>query len=170
VSSEAEELYTSIAFDPGGVTGWSMFSVYKMAMTSPDYKILDNVVLWSAGEFVGGMVDQVREMMDLVNCWPEAKIIMEQFILRKMTMDPNMLDPVRVMSAFEFALATGRRRGEPVRVIILQQPSLAMSTVTDERLSAIGYSDSLSGKPHARDAVRHNLTWLRRAKAILQTH
>jgi hypothetical protein len=164
------ELYTSLSFDPGGVTGWAIFAVYEVAMRSKDYKILDNIVMWSAGEFVGPMPKQVKEMMELADSWPAAKIIVEQFILRKMTMDPNMLDPVRVTAAFEYALDAGRKRGEPTRAIILQQPALAMSTVTDERLAAIGYAERLAGQPHAKDAVRHNLTWLRRAKTILQSH
>lgn len=170
MSETEEDLYASIAFDPGGVTGWSLIAVHRVAMTSRDYKILDNIVMFSADEFVGPMARQVQAMLELVEAWPTAKIIVEQFILRKMTMDPNMLDPVRVTSAFEFGLEDRRKRRDPPRPIILQQPSLAMSTMTDGRLTAIGYAELLAGKPHAKDAVRHNLTWLRRAKAILESH
>lgn len=165
-----EEVYTSIAFDPGGVTGWNAISVYRDAITSPDYKILENIVNWAAGEFVGPLDRQVDEMLDLVEMWPEAKIVIEQFILRKLTMDPNMLDPVRVTEKFTYGLHSRLKRRETPRAVIFQQPSLAMSTITDERLAAIGWAERLRGLPHAKDAVRHNLTWLRRAKEILQTH
>ena len=51
----------------------------------------------------------------------------------------------------------------------LQQPSLAMSTMTDERLKlaeqsakGLGFHSSTAGLPHARDAARHGLTFARR--------
>ena len=52
------------------------------------------------------------------------------------------------------------------RAIIKQQGSLAMTAITDERLKRMGLYTPLSGKEHARDAVRHNLTWLKRAKKL----
>jgi hypothetical protein len=164
------ELYTTIAFDPGGTTGWSVVSVYLEAMRDKSYKILDNVVHRAMGQMTGPLTRQVSEMLDLVAEWESAKIVMESFILRKLTMDPNMLDPVRVIAAFEFGLVERRRKRDAQRSIIFQQPSLAMGTMTDDRLKAIGWLEGTVGMPHARDAERHALTWLRRAKEIMQVH
>lgn len=165
-----EDLYTTVSFDPGGTTGWFTIAVHSLAITSKDYKILDNVVTWSAGEFTGSRLSQVRQMLELVDAWPGAKIVVEQFILRQMNMDPMLLEPVAVTAAFQFGLEDRRKRRDPERPIIFQQPSLAMTTITDDRLRAIGYYERLSGLPHARDAARHGLTWLRRAKQILENH
>lgn len=163
-------LYTSIAFDPGGTTGWSVVSVHDVAMRDKDYKILENVVHRAWGQFTGPMTSQVAEMLEMVSEWETAKIVIEQFILRKFTADPCLLDPVRVTAAFEFGLADRRKKRDTPRAVIFQQPSLAMTTMTDERLRAIGWLEGTAGQPHARDAERHNLTWLRRAKEIMQVH
>jgi hypothetical protein len=48
------------------------------------------------------------------------------------------------------------------RYFVKQSASLAMTTVTDDRQKEWGFW--LPGKPHARDAVKHNLTFLWRQK------
>jgi squalene cyclase len=47
--------------------------------------------------------------------------------------------------------------------VILQNRAIAKSTATDDRLKAWGLYDTNSG-PHARDATRHAITALRRAR------
>lgn len=172
-----EDAYTAIAFDPGGTTGWSVTSVELDAIEDPDVRILDSITHWSAGEFTGPEHDQVDQMLELVDEWADdADIVMEKFILRMMSMDPALLSPVRIGYMFEYGLRTGsscrrsKRTGQPERAdnIIWQQPSLAMTTMTDDRLRSIGLWIPTAGKPHARDATRHTLTWLRRKKERYQ--
>lgn len=159
---DEEQHYTSIAFDPGGTTGWSVMAVHPDAIDNEEYNITDNIVFWSAGEFVGSEDDMADQMADLAEAWEHAKIVCEDFVLRKFSSSRELLSPVRVFSKFEHRLWMLPRR----RPIIWQPSSLAMSTITDQRLQKMGLYAPLVGKEHARDAVRHNLTWLRRAKQM----
>lgn len=157
-----EDAFVTIAFDPGGTTGWALFGVHKAAMRSDDYKILDNILFWSAGHFKGPEDDQVESMTRLAGAWPIASIVIEDFILRKFTMDRELLAPVRITAAFSHQLWL-QDRG--VRYAILQPPSLAMTTITDERQRSMDLW--LPGMPHANDAIKHAVTWLRRKKTML---
>jgi hypothetical protein len=171
-------IYSTVWFDPGLTTGWAVFGVYSEAMQDEEYKILENVAFWSAGQYglhgAGGQrEDEIADSMTaLAEAWPDADVGCEDFILRQFRMDRTLLAPVRITARFEQQLrSTGsgaehRGRG-PGRVSLLQQPSMAMTTVTDERLKAWGYWNPLIAQPHARDAVRHAITWLRRRKAAL---
>jgi hypothetical protein len=164
----SDDLYTAIGFDPGGTTGWAVFSVFPEALDEEDLKILDHVAFWSAGQFVGEESEQVHEMLELVRVWPDdAIVIVEDFVLRTYQRSRDLLSPVRISGAFEYGLwqMSFKPRGEIVRrTIQWQQPALAMSAITDGRLQQCGYWNPLVGQPHARDAVRHVLTWLRREK------
>lgn len=202
------ELFTIIGYDPGGTTGWALVSLYPEAL-DPGYRILDNVVFWTCGQFVGSPLSQGREMALLAAAWPTAHIVVEDFILRTFRQDRVLLEPVRVTESFgaslgalEQAVCCGQWAKHNCRNDInlmgqrprsqaigqngvtqatggyhLQQPSLAMSTLTDERLqdaerampgaagiggAGLGFYSATRGLPHARDAVRHVLTFARR--------
>lgn len=155
-TGEPEPFYV-LAFDPGGTTGWAVFGVWPDAMADPAQKLLDNLAFWSAGQFTGEEDEQVDQMISLVEAWPEeADIAVEDFILRQFTMARDLLAPVRVTAAFKYALRP--------RTFTRQQPSLAMRSVTDERLKAWGFWAPLKGQEHARDAVKHAVTRLRLLK------
>lgn len=155
-TGEPEPFYV-LAFDPGGTTGWAVFGVWPEAMSDPAQKLLDSVAFWSAGQFTGDEDDQVDHMIALVEAWPEeGDIVVEDFILRQFTMARDLLAPVRVTAAFKYALRP--------RTFTRQQPSLAMRSVTDERLKAWGFWTPLKGQEHARDAVKHAVTRLRLLK------
>lgn len=164
-----DDLYTAVAFDPGGVTGWAAFGVRVKAMHDPRMKILSNLAWWQVGEISGDEGKQAEEMVQLAQAWDDAAIVVEDFMLRKLTTDREMLSPVRVTARFEHSLFLQRDS----RVIIFQPSALAMDTVTDDRLIAIGqvrglgFYNATIGMKDARDAVRHGLTWLRRAKKII---
>jgi hypothetical protein len=216
-AEEADDLLTIIAYDPGGTTGWGLLSLYPEAV-NPGYRILDNVVFWTCGQFVGSVLSQGRQMALLAAAWPTATLVFEDFILRTFRMDRVLLDPVRVtesalasLAALEQAVCCSQwakhRCGNDIQLngypprsheayvdkgavlpgtengYHLQQPGLAMSTLTDERLKAaedamsaargtagasglggvgLGFHSATKGLPHARDAVRHMLTFARR--------
>lgn len=206
--TELESLYTTLWFDPGGTTGWALFSIYDGVMGPPPfeawlgtaskdsptvrneeaqlawkaevaeagrYKILDNVAFWSAGQFVGDSDAQVDEMVELTMAWPpESPIGCEGFTLRQFRMDSMLLEPVRITERYAHAVrdlgptgANWRRGAGRKRLVIQQPPALAMTMVTDERLRRVNdgaYFACTAGRPHARDAVRHALTFLRREK------
>lgn len=156
VNMEGADMFQVCAFDPGGTTGWAVFHVHEVAMYDPGYPILANVEYWWAGEFSGALVKQSDEMVELCEAWEDADIVSEDFILRQFLPGREVLDPVRLNFALEC-------RVRP-RIVAYQQSSLAMSVVTDDRMRAWGFWNPLAGKPHARDAVRHAVTYLRRRK------
>lgn len=149
---------TVIAFDPGGVTGWAVGKVHPYCLTEPDqYMVLDNIDTLQIGQFVGNERQQVDQMLELCAAWPGAAVVVEDFILRAFRQDRNLLSPVRITAAFRYALG-------PNVVCTMQQPSLAMNTMKDEQLKAIGYYERTVGQQHARDALRHLFTYLIRLR------
>lgn len=157
-------IYTVLWFDPGSTTGWCIVSIWRMAVELSNYRILSNIAAWSLGEFVGPEGSIVDQMMGLVDAWDGDldAVGLEDFILRQFSMGRELLAPVRISSRFQDRLYTSERSG---LLVPAQQPSLAMSTVTDDRLKTWGLYAPTAGKPHARDALRHALTFLRRLKA-----
>lgn len=161
---EAEELYGDeadpdmyivLSLDPGGTTGWSIFGIHPDAMSGdPAIQVVPNVEFWLAGQFEGEEHDQADEIVDLVGHWPSARLVCEDFILRKHSQARELLSPVRLTAVVSWAIRP--------RYLVLQQPSLAMTTITDERQKAMGFW--LPGQQHARDAIKHNLTFLKRQR------
>lgn len=159
---EDDPFFTTIWFDPGTTTGWAVFGVWPEAMELGGPKILPNIAAWSAGEFVGTFEQIVDSMMDLVEAWgDQSHVGYEDFILRKFSMARELLDPIRISERFEDRMYRMNRLWQLEKP---QQPALAMSCATDDRLKAWGFWNPLTGQPHARDAVRHAITYLRRYK------
>lgn len=153
-----EEDPTVIAYDPGGVTGWAVISVHPDALLDPDCYILDNITHFSCGQFIGNEFEHVDQMLWLADYWPSAGLVVEDFILRKFDMSRNLLAPVRLTAAFRYTLM-------PERFVHIQAPQLAKTTVTDARLRAMGFWEQTAGAVHARDAIRHVLTFYKRLKS-----
>jgi hypothetical protein len=147
-----EGLYQVIALDPGGTTGWSLFQVHPDAMNGdPSIPVFPNIEWWTAGEFTGKQDNQIDQIMELVHSWPAARLVTEQFVLRQLN---ALLDSVEINAILRWACRP--------RYWVTQQAGLAMSTVTDTRQKDWGFW--IPGKEHARDAVKHNITYLKRRK------
>jgi hypothetical protein len=112
----------------------------------------DSLGISTFGESAG-----VSEMLYVVDMWPGAATLFEDFILRTSNMDRDVLSAVRVTAAAEFGLWMMGRISLP-----RQSPSLAKTTATDERLKAWGLYQRSGGMRHARDADRHAITFYRR--------
>lgn len=153
-------MYQVVSFDPGGTTGWAVFSVHEIAMLDPEYPILSNVDFWQAGQFSGPLNSQASEMVGLAEAWDEADLVCEDFLLKAFLPGREVLDPVRLNAIFEFAVSP--------RPVSYQMPGLALGSITDDRLKDMGYYNPLIGKEHARAAVKHALVWLRRRKKIME--
>jgi hypothetical protein len=151
---------TVVWYDPGGTSGWAVISVHPDALTDPGVRILDNIEHMAYGEFTGSEFDQVDAMLDLADSWPGAAIGTEHFILQQFRKDEELLSLVRLNAAFRYEMV---RHGRTRRVH-RQNAQLAMTTVTDDRLRAWGFWGRTAGLPHARDAIRHNITFLKRLK------
>ncbi len=162
--AEVEELYAGeedadqyivLALDPGGTTGWCVIGVHPESVSGdPDVRILDNVEFWSAGEFTGNEDDQCDEIVELISAWPSARLVTELFTLRSRVTSSEVFSLERMNAVVRWAIRP--------RYMVFQQPSLAMTTITDDRQKAMGFW--IPGKEHARDATKHALTFLKRQK------
>lgn len=160
---QEDQLYTIIGYDPGGTTGWAVLGIFPEAIEDEDYLIQENIAFWSIGEISDRNENKhARELLELARAWSGAKIVGEQFILRKFLSSSELLSPVRVNAKFEYAL----EEAMPGRQIIWQQAELAMSTITDLRLQKMGLYAPTIGKEHGRDGLRHALTWAKRARQM----
>lgn len=142
------------------------------------YRLLDNVNSWSCGQITGERDLQVDEMIAFTRAWPStAVVVMEHFILRQLRMDSTLLLPRDISERYRQLLrdlgphkdkwrTAPRSAGYRKRDVVLQPPSLGLGMMDDRRLNAIGHGffNGTKGKPHARDAVRHALAFLRREK------
>jgi hypothetical protein len=152
LDEEEPDGFQVISLDPGGTTGWAIFQVHPEAMTGDvSIPVMANIEWWDAGEFTGLQDDQIDQILTMVGEWPHARLVTEDFHLRQVN---AVLDPVEINAILRWACRP--------RYWVKQQGSLAMGTVTDDRQKAWGYW--VPGKPHARDAIKHNITFLKRRK------
>lgn len=118
---------------------------------------------FDCGQITGPEDLQAQEIGGML--WSfKGPIIIEDFILRQFRQDADLLAPVRMIAKIEYEIFTSNeQRGKSNQQRIKkQQPSLAKSTATDDRMKEWGLW--IPGQPHARDALRHGITFLRRAK------
>lgn len=170
-----------IAIDPGGTTGWSFMSIRPEALIEQDVAVLDNIILHTHGQVdcggggnVGGANGDsynlenagISDLIWFMRENPGAFVIIEDFVLRQMNQARHLLSPVRIGKVLEWWLYTQGRN------YTYQSVSLAKTTASDERLKiwkgrscpdGMYFKDGLQ---HARDADRHILTFLRRAREV----
>lgn len=170
---------TVISIDPGGTTGWSVMVVHPEALIAPDVPILTNIEHWANGqigakpELLNAKKPDVRELAaeerrcvntllsDVVRRWPGACLLIEDFVLRKMSKSRDLLSPVRLTAALEYAVEL-----EGLSMTYQRQaPSEAKATATDDRMKKWKLYRRAGGMEHARDADRHSITFLRKCKA-----
>jgi hypothetical protein len=151
--------------------------VHPEALVSKDVSILDNIEYHINGQVraippaVAGksnVLNLSREerrcvqmlLSDVLYPWYGAALVIEDFLLRKRSMDRELLSPVRLTAALEYAV-----EAEGLNMTLhRQQPAEAMTVATDERLKAWGLYKRAGGMQHARDADRHAITFFRKAK------
>jgi hypothetical protein len=170
------EAATVIAIDPGGTTGWSLIRVHPESLTEPNADFLDNIFRHQHGQVdcgshrgnlasslhdgisTDGEFSGVYDLTHFIESWPVAAVVIEDFTLRTMRMDRELLSPVRVTAALGYNIWMSGRDYH------VQQPSDAKRVCTDARLKAWGMYDSAGNLRHARDADRHAILFLRKAK------
>lgn len=154
-----------IGIDPGGTTGWARITIPRNCMYGDEpTKILE----WDCGEVAGPEPEQAKQLSRLIReaqglSWKiGAAVVIEDWDVdpRFKNTDPEFLSPVRIGAMLTYA----KYRGELGDAIVtFQGRTLAKQTATDERLREWGFW--VSGSAHERDAIRHAITALRRAKA-----
>jgi hypothetical protein len=167
---------TVIAIDPGGTTGWSRMVVHPEALSNPDVSVLEHIEHHMNGEIraippaLAGKVAALnlkREerrcvnalMRDVMYPWFGAAVVIEDFLLRKKSMDRELLSPVRLTAALEYAV----EEQEMHMTLHLQQPS-EKEAASDDRLKRWKLYVRAGGMQHARDADRHAIIFLKKAK------
>jgi hypothetical protein len=154
-----------IGIDPGKTTGWCRLTVpFKSIYGNAQSEILE----WDFGELhkdENAMVDELcllaRTTQSLAYLTGPG-LVCEDWSIdpRFKSTDPESLSPVRIAAALGYAVYLGKAGDSK---LVLQDRSLAKSTATDDRLRAWGLYEP--GSDHIRDATRHAVTALRRAKA-----
>lgn len=165
-----------IALDPGGTTGWSLITVHPEAITEPKADLFDNIFTHKHGQVdcgshrgnlgdslhdgisTEGEFSGVYDLVEFIRAWPSAAIVVEDFNLRQMRMDRELLSPVRITSAIGYAMWLDGRDYH------IQAPADAKRVCTDDRLKEWRVYDSVGSLRHARDADRHAILFLRKAK------
>src|ERR1700751_1783757 len=113
---------TVIAIDPGGTTGWSLISVHPESLTEPNADFLDNIFLHQHGQVdcgshrgnlgtslhigisTDGEFSGVYDLAEFIKSWPVAAVVIEDFTLRTMRMDRELLSPVRITAALGYSI------------------------------------------------------------------
>lgn len=154
---------TVVWYDPGGTSGWAVFTVHPESLTDPEIRVLDNVLYHGCGEFYGDEYKQVDQMLELADAWPGAALGTEKFVMYDRSRgrkDDNLMSLVRLNAVLAYEL---KRHGRDRR--LFRQPAgLAMDGMDDSRLKLCGYYNCSVGSAHARDADRHALMFLRSLK------
>lgn len=130
----------------------------------PIHKVIQH---WVCGESKASEDKMASEMLELFDVWDDAAVGIEAFHLRQVHVD---LSPVSVTAKIKYGLwlmekwdaeEAGREPGRG-RMVFSQQPSLAKSTLTDDRQREWRLWEP--GADHKRDAVKHCYTFLQRAQ------
>lgn len=168
VPDDASGWATTVWVDPGGTTGWGVMSVYPELLVT-DKPVHKNIVHWSCGDTHGNENQMASEMLQLFDLWEDAAVGIEQFDLRQMAVQ---LSPVSITGKIEYGLwlmekwaaeEEEREMGRG-RFVFKQTPSLAKTTLTDDRQRDMGLW--VPGPDHKRDAIKHCFTFLNRAQKI----
>lgn len=164
-------VFNCIAFDGGGTTGWALMSIKTDYFLQRRASLLDNVVFWAAGQYIGPTQSQVAEAAELCAAWApqyldartgdwaprdNLAIVAEHFTLRQFRMDPTLLLPVE----FNAALRQELYHFRPRRLLFTQQPAMAMTSAPDSRLlaaDAYATGGRLPGGYHAQTRGREHL-------------
>lgn len=147
-----------LALDPGGTTGACLIIVEAAVLAPAGSPMLEGLIAWEQWQVGGPENQQVDTIMGHIESNPEAAIVIEGFQLRTMAAE---LSPVRITAAIDWAMHSSY----PGKPLFRQMPSLG-KRITNDRLKRGGLYRS-DGNEHARDATRHAVMFLRRAKKDL---
>lgn len=164
------------AFDPGGITGWTVMGVKTRELIDPMHPLHEAVDFIDYGEIHSGHGDgsevaaqhpslnmygenvAVAEMLEIIDKFPTAAVVFEDFILdvNKANMGRELLTPVRLIAAFSFGYHVEEFPGR----FFIQNRSPVKTTMTDARLKELGLYEQ-HPRDHIRDSTRHAFYFLR---------
>lgn len=151
-----------LAYDPGGTTGWAVTCMRPATLLSDKPITRKLLTHFAHGQIVGSENEQVDQLVELVDIWPQAAVVGESFVqrIRNTGLETDVAySPVRINAVLKWWLATEDR------FLYKQTAEQAKSKMTDERLEERKLSpDGGHSTRHARDGVRHALLFLERAR------
>jgi hypothetical protein len=161
------KLLNIIGVDPGKVTGWALWKIPRESMYSPGGQ--SGIIERYSGEIRGRESDQVIKLcrffrtVQSLDYKVGPAVICESFDFGSPLSDPEVYSPVRIASMLKLMFEQPQLKQVGDARLVMQGRTIAKKTATDERLKAWGLWKPASAD-HERDAERHIITALRRAK------
>lgn len=152
-----EKCLTVIGVDPGETTG---VAVIRIPLDTMYGDAPGRIVSHFTIELTGPETAQAQTFCRVAKRYIWPAIAMEDFSLRTSVTSREVLAPVRMASKIQFCVDTGL--AGPVTGWEWQMPAMAKETMPDNRLEKAGLYTK--GSDHIRDASRHAMTLIRRAK------
>lgn len=150
-----------MTIDPGQKSGWvSIVFDMEQLVSAPAPERWRSIQSWETGETWGPEPEQAHELALLATEHPGV-VLIEDFILRKMSSDRELLAPVRVTARFEQQIWMWNEWGEKPPVSIYKQPPSAMYGFERELHKEGLWSP---GMKDANQAGCHTLHFLRRLR------
>lgn len=149
--------------DPGGITGWAVFEFPRLSMFGDEEP---EIVSWDTGEFFGSEEEQALQIaakavgVQGMDYKLGPAVVVEDWDYGSPLRDPQVYSPLRIAAQLRLLHHMGRFGDAR---LVFQSRTMAKKTFTDERLRFYGYYVPNS-RNHEKDAVRHALTALRRAR------
>lgn len=149
---------TVVGIDPGTTTGWAAIRVPTKTIFGDEPGRIEE---WECGDVTGPEDGQVTALCHILKRFPYPAVALEDFRVKRLSKEESYLSPVRVGAKLRFAIAMSM--AGDVTGVEMQMPELAMETAPDSRLKTWGLYEA--GPDHKKDATRHAITLIRRAKA-----
>lgn len=155
----------AVAGDPGGTTGAAVVSVPRDTVFGKapyaGIRIEDYLHLSGSEPEMAGALAELWLLYKQI-AGERVPLILERFSLRVMSRDERMLSPVRITALIKERVPVLDSAGRAQ--VFFQDVGEAKRVVSNARLKAWGIEAPLiGGEDHARDALRHDVLFLRRA-------
>jgi hypothetical protein len=152
-----------LTIDPGATSGWCHVIIPRISMFGDAES---EITSWSTGEIRGDEDRQALEFASLarriqgLDYKNGTAVVCEDFDFGSPLKDSSVYSPVRIAAKLKLLHYMHMMDDSS---FLLQSRTMAKSYATDERLRLWGFWVPNS-EDHERDAVRHALTILKRAK------
>lgn len=158
-----------IGIDPGVTTGWARITIPRLAIFGDEPS---RIIEWKTGTWRGRVSDQVWAACEFARMTQSLAykigpaLVVEDFDFGRPLSDPEVYTPVYFAQQLKFCEEKTKLLDDAH--VFMQKRATAKATMTDERLQAVGVWETRGQQDHERDALRHALTALRRAKKSLK--
>lgn len=160
------KLLNIIGIDPGKTTGWALWKIPRDSMYGNGQS---EIVERYSGEIRGSESDQVFKLCRFFRTVQGLDyklgpaVVCESFDFGSPLSDPEVYSPVRIAAMLQFCFEQTSLKQVGDARLVMQSRTIAKRVASDQRLKAAGLWKP--GSDHERDAERHILTALKRARA-----